>query len=107
MWPDIVDKTKLAGVTIWCVCAVTVAVVLKTPSVLDIEAYKVQVLAERCAAEWTDITNATHCNHVIMSLGRSNDTLGNPVADMFHCYTDSVRFALPVPRYHLAQAAAP
>ena len=59
----------------------------------------------RCIAEWTDINGHSHCGHTLKWLTRMVDSTGAPYADVFHCFTDSARVALPIPRYFYAETA--
>jgi hypothetical protein len=59
---------------------------------------------ERCVCEWTDVNFRSHCGHTVRFLWRNMDSTGTPTSDVFHCLTDSVRVAFPIPRYVYAEA---
>lgn len=59
---------------------------------------------QRCICEWTDINFKSHCGHNVRFLYRHVDSLKMPIADVYHCLTDSVRIMIPIPRHFYAEA---
>lgn len=57
-----------------------------------------------CVAEWTDVNFHSHCGHTLRFLWRNVDSSKTPTSDVFHCLTDSMRVAFPIPRYIYGEA---